>query len=393
MVDFSIDFQDTKIAFADKTDAELREKYRLFKLMNSPLLNSIGTSAAKFALSIGLPIDGIIKRTAFEHFCGGETIEECQGTIARLGASGIGTILDYSVEGKTTEAEFDATKEEILRTIRRAKGDSSIPFAVFKVSGIAPFGTLEKLSARQTLDAKGQAKSENLHDRVREICCLAAKLEQPLFIDAEDSWIQAAIDDLATEMMALHNRGRVIVFNTIQLYRKDRLNFLREAALQAKKEGYMLGVKLVRGAYMEKERERAEEMGYDSPIHDDKASTDADYDEAIRYCLNHLDTTAFVAATHNEESCRRLARLMHERSIPHDHPQVFFSQLYGMSDNLSYVLAANGYNVSKYLPYGPVRDTVPYLIRRAQENTSVAGQMSRELDLLGKELTRRKQIQ
>ncbi|MBX3245323.1 MAG: proline dehydrogenase family protein [Acidobacteria bacterium] len=390
MVDFSIDFQDTKIAFADKTDAELREKYRLFKLMNSPLLNSIGTGAAKFALSLGLPVDGLIKKTVFEQFCGGETIDECQRTIERLARSGIGTILDYSVEGKSTEAEFDATKEEILRTIRRADGDPYIPFAVFKVSGVAPFGTLEKIGTGQPLDAKGQVKYENLVGRVHEICALAAELEQPIFIDAEESWIQDAIDHLATEMMKRYNTGRPIVFNTIQLYRKDRLQYLRESRREAEREGYILGVKLVRGAYMEKERERAEELATDSPIQPDKNATDTDYNDALNYCLDHLDTVAFVAGTHNEESCRMLARLLHERSIAHDHPHVFFSQLYGMSDNLSYVLAAHGYNVSKYLPYGPVRDAVPYLIRRAQENTSVAGQMSRELDMIERELKRRK---
>lgn len=388
--DFSLDFRDTKVAFADRSDAELREKYRIFKLMNSPFLNAIGTGAAKFALSLGLPVDGLIKKTVFEQFCGGETIEECQKAIERLGASNIGTILDYSVEGKTTEAEFDATKEEIMRTIQRAKGDPNIPFAVFKVSGVAPLGTLEKISNGLSLDAKGQAKCENLRDRVRAICDLAAELEQPVFIDAEESWIQDAIDRLATEMMQRHNQHRAIVFNTIQLYRKDRLQYLRESRRLAEKEGYVLGVKLVRGAYMEKERERAEEMGYESPIQPDKEATDTDYNDAILYCLDHLDTVAFVAGTHNEESNRRLARLLHDRNIAPNHPHVFFSQLYGMSDNLSYVLAKNGFNVSKYLPYGPVRDAVPYLIRRAQENTSVAGQMSRELDLIERELQRRK---
>lgn len=390
MSELNLDFQDTATAFADRTDKELKEKYRMFRLMNSPVLNGLGTGMAKFALSMGLPVEGLIKNTVYEQFCGGETIEECQPVIERLGRSGIGTILDYSVEGKTTEAEFDSTKDEIIRTIERARNDDRIPFAVFKMSGIAPLGTLEKMSAKKALDAKGQTKCEHIHSRVEAICSFAAEIGQPIFIDAEESWIQDAIDRLATEMMERFNRGRAIVYNTIQLYRKDRLQFLRESRRRASKDGYILGVKLVRGAYMEKERERSEEMGYPSPIHDDKVATDADYNSAIEYCLKHLDEVSFVAGTHNEASTRMLAeRVLAEGMIP-NHPHIYFSQLYGMSDNLSYVLAKHGFNVSKYLPYGPVRDALPYLIRRAEENTSVAGQVSRELDLIAKELKRRK---
>ncbi len=390
MNDFNLNFQDTATAFADKSDSELKEKYRIFKLMSSPFLNAISTGSAKFALSLGLPIEGLIKHTVFEQFCGGETIEECQDTIKKLAEAGIGTILDYSVEGKTTEDEFDFTKEEIMRTIRRAKGDDNIPFAVFKVSGIAPLGTLERMSGRKKLDAKGQMKCESIHQRVDEICELAHSLGQPVFIDAEESWIQDGIDRMATEMMQKYNTQRPIVFNTIQLYRKDRLQFLRESRRRAKADGYLYGVKLVRGAYMEKERERAEEMGYESPIQPDKASTDNDFDDAVDYCLKHLDEIAFVAGSHNEKSIHRLAERMYQENIPLDHPHVHFSQLFGMSDNLSYVLAKAGYNVSKYVPYGPVKDAVPYLIRRAEENTSVAGQVSRELDLIRTELERRR---
>lgn len=390
MSELNLNFQDTAIAFADKSDSELQEKYRMFKTMNSPLLNGIGTRMATFALSIGLPVEGIIKSTVFEQFCGGETIAECSPTIEKLGRSNIGAILDYSAEGKTSEAEFDETRDEILRTIQRAKGDENIPFAVFKVSGIAPLGTLEKMSSKRRLDAKGASKCEHIHGRVDEICGYAAKIGQPIFIDAEESWIQDAIDRLASEMMQKYNRGRAIVYNTIQLYRKDRLQFLRESRRQASKDGYILGVKLVRGAYMEKERTRAAEMGYESPIQPDKESTDADYDAAIDYCLKHLDEISFVAGTHNEESTRLLAEKMYNASIVANHPHIHFSQLFGMSDNLSYVLAKQGYNVSKYVPYGPVKDAIPYLVRRAQENSSVTGQVSRELDLIKKEIKRRR---
>ncbi len=390
MSDFNLDFQDTAVAFADKSDAELREKYRLFKLMGSPFLNKLGMTSAKFALSLGLPVEGLIKHTVFEQFCGGETIEECEGTINKLGKSNIGTILDYSVEGKSHEEDFDDTKDEIIRTIQRAKSDPNIPFAVFKVTGIAPLGTLERLSAKKKLDAKSQMKCESISGRITEICQAAFDLDQPVFIDAEDSWIQDAIDRLATDMMSRYNRERAIVFNTIQMYRTDRLEFLKGSRRDAETEGYKLGVKLVRGAYMEKEREKAKEDGYDSPIQPNKFATDEAFDAAIDYCLKHHEDLSFVNATHNEKSVQRLVVKIRENNIAPDHPNIFFSQLYGMGDNLSYVLADNGFNVSKYVPYGPVKDAVPYLIRRAQENSSVSGQVGRELQMIETELKRRR---
>lgn len=389
MTDFKLDFKDTETAFADKTDAELIEKYRLFRLMNSPLLNSVGTKAATLALSMGLPVKGLIKSTVFELFCGGETIRECDDVIERLGRFGIGTILDYSVEGKSTEGDFDNTKDEIIRTIKRAKDDPNIPFAVFKVSGIAPLGTLEKMSRKAKLDAKGQAKCERIHTRVNEICEFAHSLGQPVFIDAEETWLQDAIDRLATEMMEKYNVGSPIVYNTLQLYRTDRIQFLRDSRRTAEGKGYFLGLKLVRGAYLEKERERAAAGGYESPVHESKAETDSDFDAAVNYCLKHIDQISFVAGTHNEKSTQDLVSKLYESRILPSHPHVHFSQLYGMGDNLSYVLAMNGYNVSKYVPYGPVQDAIPYLIRRAEENTSAAGQVSRELELIRTEIKRR----
>ena len=389
MNDFKLNFQDTQTAFADKTNSELKEKYRLFKMLNSPFLNALGASAAKFALGIGLPVKGLIKSTIFEQFCGGETIEECEPTIKKLGESHIGTILDYSVEGKSEEEDFCNTKSEIIRTIERAKADDRIPFAVFKITGIAPLGTLEKISAGVELSEKGKWKWERIHSRVEAICKYAHSIGQPVFIDAEETWIQNAIDSLATEMMEKYNRESPIVYNTIQLYRHDRLEFLKQSHAKAKQDGYILAVKLVRGAYMEKERERAEEMNYPSPIQSDKAATDRDFDLAVEYCLDNVEEIAFVAGTHNEKSVQLLAQKLEAKGIPHNHPHVFFSQLYGMSDNLSYILAKNDYNISKYVPYGPVKDTIPYLIRRANENSSVTGQVSRELDLIEKEIERR----
>lgn len=390
MSDFKLNFQDTKTAFADKTNAELREKHWLFRMMNSPFLVNVGTSLTNFALSLGLPVSGMIKNTIFEQFCGGETIKECEKTIKRLGKSNIGTILDYSVEGKSTEAEFERTKDEIIRTIERAKSDKDIPFAVFKVTGVASFGTLKEVSAGGELSEKRRLKWDRTQKKVLEICERAHSLEQPVFIDAEESWMQNAVDQLATEMMERFNCEKPIVFNTIQLYRRDRLEFLKESHRKAKEGKYILAVKLVRGAYMEKERERAAEMNYPSPIHATKEETDRDYDAAIDYCLENIAELAFVAGTHNEKSVQILAQKMEEKDLKHDHPHIFYSQLYGMGDNLSYVLAKNDYHVSKYVPYGPVKDTIPYLTRRAEENTSVQGMMSRELELIDKELKRRK---
>jgi proline dehydrogenase len=389
MSELNLNFQDTAVAFADKTDAELLEKHRMFKMMNSPLLNGIGTIAAEFALALGLPVKGLIKETLYKQFCGGETIEECQATIEKLGRSRIGTILDYSVEGKSEEAVFDHTKAEIHRSITRAAEDANIPFAVFKVTGLVRFEILEKVSAGAELlkhDAEEWAKGKQ---RVAELCEYAHSIKQPVFIDGEDSWIQDAIDNLATEMMEKYNREAPIIYNTIQLYRHDRLAYLKKSHEKAVADNYFYAVKLVRGAYMEKERERAEQMNYPSPIQPSKEATDRDFNAAVEYCLDNVETISFVAGTHNEESTRFVTDKIEEKNIAHDHPHVNFSQLYGMSDNLSYVLAKNGFNVSKYVPYGPVKDTVPYLIRRAQENSSVMGQTSRELEMIERELKRR----
>ncbi|MCY7346333.1 MAG: proline dehydrogenase family protein [Pyrinomonadaceae bacterium] len=391
MSEFNLNFDDTAIAFSDKSTAQLKRKYQLFKLINSPLLTKIGTKMTDLAFRLHLPVKGLVKKTIFAQFCGGETIEECEPTIIKLGASHIGTILDYSVEGKASETVFGSTKAEIHRTITRAKADENVPFAVFKVTGIASPEVLEKVGAGKELLKNDQAEWDNAKSRVTELCEYAYSLEQPVFIDAEESWMQAAVDILAAEMMNKYNLEKPIVYNTIQLYRHDRLDFLKKSHAQAKKDGYLLAVKLVRGAYMEKERRRAEEIGYQSPIQPDKAATDRDFDSAIAYCLENIADIAFVAGTHNEESVRKLSAMLNEKGIEPNHPHVFFSQLYGMSDNLSYVLAKNKYNVSKYVPYGAVEDVVPYLTRRAQENTAVLGQVSRELDLIAKELKRREQ--
>jgi proline dehydrogenase len=384
-----LNFQDTATAFKDRTDAEIKVKYWLFRLMNSPSLTRFFSTSTEISLNLHLPIKGLIKKTIFKQFCGGETIEECEEAINILSKHNIGSILEYSVEGKSNEKVFDETTEEILQTIKRAKDDEGIPITVFKVTGVARSALLERKCVGQPLSSDEQAEWNRAKRRVETICNYAHSINKPVFIDGEESWIQDAIDGLAMEMMERFNRTKPLIFNTIQLYRHDRLEFLRTSHQRARENGYYLAVKLVRGAYIEKERKRAEKLRYPSPIHPNKEATDRAYNEALTYCAENLERIAFCLGSHNEESIQLLTRLMHERKVEADHPHVLFAQLYGMGDNLSYTLAKNGYNVSKYVPYGSVRDAIPYLIRRAKENTSMMGHMSREFNLIVKEMRRR----
>jgi proline dehydrogenase len=384
-----LDLQDTRIAFAHKSDRDLWQAYWLFRIIGNPTLSGTGQAFTKAALALRLPISGLIKATIFRQFCGGETIDESLETAAKLARSGIGTILDHSVEGADDEGALDHTVEEVLRTIAVAKGRTDIPFCVFKPTGIARVEILEKVSGKVTLSADEQAEWQRAQARMARICAAAAEAGVPTLVDAEESWIQDAIDGLVSAMMERYNTTRALIYNTVQLYRHDRLAFLKRSTEEARSKGYLLGVKLVRGAYMEKERERAAEKGYRDPIQPDKATCDRDYDEALRWCVEHVDRVSFVAGTHNEQSSLLLARLMEERGIAHDDTRVWFSQLLGMSDNISYNLAASGYRVAKYVPYGPVKEVLPYLIRRAAENTSVKGQTGRELGLILAERKRR----
>lgn len=386
-----LSFEDTAIAFKYASNADLRRAYWLFETINYNWLVKAGVPLVNMAVKIGLPVKGIIKATIFKQFCGGETITECNATIKKLSLGGVGTILDYSVEGEEAESTFDATRDEILRTITRAKGDKAIPLTVFKITGVARFDLLEKLDAKQQLTATEKQEWEKAKDRIKAICHNAFDADVPVMIDAEESWIQDTIDGQALEMMRLYNHKKAIVYNTYQLYRHDKLHSLQQDYARANSEGFILGAKLVRGAYMEKERKRAEAQNYPSPIQADKAATDEDYNAALHFCVTHNTNLAVVAGTHNEESCRLLTSLIDEEVLPHHHPHVYFAQLLGMSDNLSFNLANAGYNVAKYVPYGPVKAVLPYLFRRAQENTAISGQMSRELSLIIKEQKRRKQ--
>jgi proline dehydrogenase len=380
----------TEIAFGGKSNAELKRAYWLFKLIGNPALVVAGRIFTNIALTLRIPIGWALRGNIFKQFCGGENIGQCRNAVESLGKFNIGTILDYSVEGKESEADLENTKAEIMLTVQEAARSQSIPFSVFKVTGIARFSLLEKVNASAALSEMEQLEWERVEARVDAICAHAAHYDVPIFIDAEDSWIQDAIDSLANKMMAKYNTSRAIVYNTVQLYRHDRLAFLKKSHELAVHQNFFLGVKLVRGAYMEKERARAAEMGYADPIQPNKEASDRDFDLAVSYCLDHIDRISLCAGTHNEKSSLHLAQGIDERNIDRNDKRIYFAQLYGMSDHISFNLANAGYNVAKYLPYGPIREVIPYLIRRAQENTSVKGQTGRELTLIQREMKRRK---
>lgn len=385
-----VTFDDTSIAYAHKSNAELRNAKFIFSIIDNPIICSVATNAVKLCLKLRLPIEGIIKRTVFAHFCGGNNIKGVNTVIEKLGSCGVATILDYSVEGGNKEDLFDRTMDEILRTIHNASECNHIAFAVFKVTGVASADLLEKIQNKKELTLKEEACAKQFRERINAICSAAYENNIRLLIDAEESWIQCAIDSVVSEMMAKYNKEKAIVFNTYQLYRTDSLAKMEEAFNKTKKGRYYFGVKLVRGAYMEKERERAMRLGYKSPIHDDRESTDRTFNAAIDFCIENLKYISLMCGSHNDYSNRYLVALMADKRIDKNDPRIWFSQLYGMSDNISFILARSGYNVAKYLPYGPIKAVMPYLLRRASENTSVAGQSSRELQLIRQEIRRRK---
>jgi proline dehydrogenase len=364
--------------------------------MSYPWLVQMGTRLTPFIMRTGLPVHGLIRKTLFKQFVGGETLEETAGVAKTLDSFGVKVILDYGVEGKEGEEAFDTATEEFMRVIRYASTQTNIPFISIKVTGLARFGLLQTLNEAPRLrsgihDNEFERDEWNMvRERMYAICELAAEKKVGVLIDAEESWIQDPVDRLCIEMMQVFNKTVPVVYNTVQLYRHDRLSFLKMSHSIARQQGFVLGLKLVRGAYMEKERARAREMGYDSPIQPDKASADNDFNAAVRYCLENLSDIAVVIASHNEESNRLAAATMDELGISHKHPHVHFSQLYGMSDHITFNMAKAGFEVSKYLPFGPIRDVIPYLMRRAQENSSVSGQTGRELTLIQRELQRRK---
>jgi proline dehydrogenase len=386
-----LDFTNTEIAFGPKKPKDLKRAYWLFKVVSYPWIVKLGKRLTPLLLKLRFPIKGLIKATIFRQFCGGETIEECTERIDELGKFGVGTILDYSVEGKTSDEDFEHTAQIIISTIEKAKNSENIPFAVFKVTGIGRFDLLEIASEEKTT-----ANEQVLHEigavkeRFERICTAAAQHGVRLFIDAEETWIQPVLDAWTWEMMCRYNQERAIIYNTVQMYRHDRLDFLQRQLAQVQAAGIVYGVKLVRGAYMEKERARAAAMGYPSPIQPDKASTDRDYNDALKFIVENQQHFAVCAGSHNEESSMLLTELMAQNQLKPGNERFYFAQLLGMSDHISYNLSNAGYKVAKYVPFGPVKEVLPYLLRRADENTSVAGQTGRELGLISSELRRRK---
>lgn len=383
-------FNNTQVAFALKSDTELDRAYFLFKMIANEPLVRIGTAVTNFALKAHLPVDGLIRATVFDHFCGGVNEVDCLSVVDKMYTKGVSSVLDYSVEGKEEEVQFDAALEMTLKTVDFAKERDAIPFAVFKPTGLGRLDLYKKVGSKATLSPAEEIEWNKVKDRFELICSTAHQKDVALLIDAEESWMQDAADDLVEEMMRKYNREKVIVFNTLQLYRWDRLDYLKKLHERAKRDGFYIGMKLVRGAYMEKENARAEERGYPTPICPSKQASDDNYNAALDYMMEHLDQMAIFAGTHNEESSYRLMEMQQSKGIAKNDKRIWYGQLYGMSDNISYNLANHGYNVAKYLPFGPVRDVMPYLIRRAEENTSVAGQTSRELNLLKIERDRRK---
>lgn len=383
-------FDNTEIAFRYKTSKDLKQAQFLFSSMGSQALTSIGIQLTTFALKLRLPIEGVIKRTIFRQFCGGETMQEAAQTADILDQYGVGIILDYGVEGKDDEAEYDKAVPEFIKAIQYAASQKNIPFVSVKVTGFSRFALMERVHNREELSQAEKEEWARVGSRIAQIGAAAAQYKVMLLVDAEETWIQDAVNDLIDPLMEKYNQEEAIIFNTFQLYCHGTLPYLKQMYNDAKSKGYILGAKLVRGAYMEKERKRAAEMNYPSPIQPNKVATDHDYDEAVHFCLEHLSNISLFIGTHNEQSCLLAAKYMDEHGLQHNHPRVYFSQLFGMSDNISFNMANAGFHVAKYLPYGPVRDVMPYLMRRAQENTSVAGQTGRELLLINKELKRRK---
>ena len=385
-----IDFTNTEVAFKMKTKNDLRQSKLLFATLSSPQVVQTLKGLTLASLFLKLPIKGIVKATVFRQFCGGESVEECQPQIDRLAEGNVQAILDYSVEGKAEEADFDRTLETTLDTIRFAQNNPGVPFGVFKPTGVGAIEWYEKVSLKQELSAEESESWARVLARWEKIFMLASEMKIPVMIDAEESWIQPVVDELAFGFMAKYNTQTPIVYNTAQLYRHDRLEQLKMALARAKAEEFIYGVKIVRGAYMEKERKRAEANGYADPIQPNKAATDRDYDAALELILSNLEHMAVVVGTHNEASIELAATLMTKHSIAFDSRRVYVAQLFGMSDHISFNAANSGLNVAKYLPFGPVKDVLPYLFRRAEENTAVEGQTGRELGLLTKELDRRK---
>ena len=383
-------FDNTETAFRLKSDSELERAYFLFKMISIEPLVKIGTAATKFALNMHLPVEGLIRSTVFDHFCGGVNESDCMPVVDNLYDVGVFSVLDYSVEGKEGNDQLDLTLNKILELTAFSETKKAMPFSVFKPTGLGRFELYQKISENIELSDEEVKEWERVVNRVDKACNAALNANVTLLIDAEESWMQDAADQLCEKMMVTYNKERAVVFNTLQCYRWDRFDYLKEAHRKAKEGDYKLGYKIVRGAYLEKENDRAEEKGYTSPMHKSKQATDDCFNKILNYILSNIGDIELFIGTHNEESVYLAMDLMKEKNIAINDSRVWFGQLYGMSDHISFNLGVLGYKIAKYIPFGPVKDVMPYLIRRAEENTSVAGQTSRELSLLKREKERRK---
>ena len=383
-------FENTKVAFSLKSDGELNRAYFLFKMISSQSLVKIGAAATNFALKLNLPVEGLIRVTVFDHFCGGVNEEDCLEVIDKMYTKGVSSVLDYSVEGKEEEEQFDDATLKLLKIVGFSDKKEAMPIVVFKPTGLGRFYLYQKKGEGKPFTEDEKMEWGRIVSRFDAICKLASQKDVEVLIDGEESWMQGAADELIEQMMSIYNREKPIVYNTLQTYRWDRLDYLKELHQRAKSEGFTLGFKIVRGAYMEKERNRAHELNYESPICKDKYTTDVNFNDCLKYIMNNLNDISIFIGTHNEESTYLGMQIMEDLNIDKNDNRVWFGQLYGMSDHITFNMAELGYNVAKYVPFGPVKDVMPYLIRRAEENTSVAGQTSRELSLLKKERKRRK---
>ncbi|TAE69493.1 MAG: proline dehydrogenase [Bacteroidetes bacterium] len=392
----NISFDNTEVAFAYKSTKELKGAKFLFQTMAYDWFVKVGVRLTPFLMKTGLPVHGLIRKTIFKQFVGGESLEQTAPLAAELGKHHVQVILDYGVEGAEGEDNFDHATQEFIKVLEYASKQPNIPFISIKVTGFARFALLQKLNEAPRLrsgihDHEAEEQEWNrVRQRMEAICKKAAEVGVGVLVDAEESWIQDPVDRLTIEMMEKFNTQKAVVYNTVQLYRHDRYAFLQLSHKIAQSKNFILGVKLVRGAYMEKERARAQEKGYPSPIQSTKDASDKDFNKAIGFCLEHIANTSVIIASHNESSNLLATEILAEKGLAFNHPNVHFSQLFGMSDNITFNLAKAGCNVSKYLPFGPIRDVIPYLMRRAQENSSISGQTGRELGLIEKELTRRK---
>ncbi len=382
-------FNDTETAFRLKSDSDLSRAIFLFETIDRPLLVKLGIGLTRFSIRFRLPVEGIIRKTIFNQFCGGVTKEDCLPVIEQMHSKNVHSILDYSVEGNEKEEEFERAIEKKIEIVKFVAGRKEIPFAVFKPTGIGRFELWQKVSASASLSLEEEEEWQRVKNRVNRICEVAYNYKVKLLADAEQSWIQDAVDILIEEMMFKYNRQEAIIFNTLQCYRWDRLQYLKDLHARAKDQGFVVGAKIVRGAYLEAENLRAKKMGYFSPICENKEATDVTFNGALTYCLENIQDIEVFVGSHNEMSNYIAMQLMNQLGILKDDDRVWFAQLYGMSEHISYNLAQAGYNVAKLVPFGPVREVVPYLIRRAEENTSVKGQTNRELSLLYEERKRR----